>query len=260
MKTKSIYKGEEKDHEATDNSPEWVKDAIKFLTKISNGIRDGKKCLMLLRHSERENSTNPEILKSLGLTDLGKKMAQKFGSQIPNDIQINIKYSISPRCIETAEEIINGFRRVGGIYLNPKKIKPIKTLPMSSDNNYAIQLMILHPQYKFLKLWKEGNFPEAKLIPFNRFYENLSRILLETLNRPDINCFIVVTHDIFIAGLLLYWFNDNIVNEDWWPSFLGGAAILFKKNTASLILSGEDGYIPLGNSWNTIMKYFQQNN
>ncbi len=91
----------------------WIEQADKLLKNLAK-FPHGSKIILLLRHSEREETTFIGDGKELLLTPLGHKMANIFGQKLPLEKNIRIYHSLAKRCIQTANEVFNGITKKGG--------------------------------------------------------------------------------------------------------------------------------------------------
>jgi len=85
--------------------------------QIINGLKkfpDDSKIILLLRHSQRNEPKGFNVDADLNLTHQGREIAKIFGENLPKSKPIRLFHSKADRCRETAEEIFNGFKKIGG--------------------------------------------------------------------------------------------------------------------------------------------------
>ena len=91
----------------------WTAHARTIIENL-NKFPEDSKIILVLRHSHRNEPQIMEKVHKLRLTPQGHAIAKKFGESLPNNRPIRIFHSIIWRCEETAENIHNGFKEVGG--------------------------------------------------------------------------------------------------------------------------------------------------
>jgi len=95
------------------NEADWVDHSRKIIENIDKFPKDSK-IILILRHSHRNEPIIPEKVHKLRLTPQGHAIAIKFGESLPKDRPIRLFHSIIWRCEETALNIHEGFKSVGG--------------------------------------------------------------------------------------------------------------------------------------------------
>ena len=92
---------------------DWASQARNFVIKLKE-FPYHSKIVLVLRHSHRNEPKRLEEMRKLRLTPRGHAIAKRFGEALPIDRKIRLFHSIIKRCEETAENIHNGFKNVGG--------------------------------------------------------------------------------------------------------------------------------------------------
>ena len=154
-------------------------------------------------------------------------MARKFGKRLPKYRPIRLFHSPFKRCGETAELILEEFKKGSGRGLLKG---PLKTLygPGASLSFYIIESMKRNGE-QFIFRWAAGLYSDDMIKPFIPYCQNTERIIFKNINDAPPKCIdIYVTHDIFLMSLRFGWFGYP-PNEKW-VSFLGGMAFTLMEN------------------------------
>jgi broad specificity phosphatase PhoE len=209
-----------------------------------------KNIKLLIRHSIRQEikpDASIEEIEKAQLTKEGRKMAECFGESLEIEIG-TVSSSQSQRCIDTAQEIINGYNLNHAEYKQP--ILKTDMLQTSQCKNVPEE----RDSWERLKL--PGIFDcFAKNIDIPGFYsleEAVKRMLdyiFNTGNKKhtlDIYC----THDFQIAMLMLYLnesrekYKEVMFNRDW-PFMLEGMFLWEDKNKINITWRGDIKIIQL---------------
>ncbi len=219
----------------------WSSQAKRLIQGL-NQFPQNAKIVLLLRHSHRKESDDVKELESLGLTELGSKIANTFGSSLPKQRPLRLFHSPSPRCMETALKIIEGFQKVGGVSEYLGAISPLNET--KSSKGFITTQALKYRGIEFIKLWQENQFSKKDIIPFSEYcaiiYDNMI-YASNTAQEGGID--IHVSHDLFIVALRYGWF-DRIKKYEW-VSFLGGFAVSFNKSQNSLLDLGNQYLEPI---------------
>ena len=204
------------------------------------------KIVLFLRHSHRKSSNDPLELQKLGLTAKGYEIAKIFGTSLPKKRSLQIYHSPSPRCQETAESIVEGFRKIGG---SGNLMGTTSPLNKTKSNKEFITIQALkYRGIKFIQHWHDDFFPKESIVPFSDYCTNVYKQIKDNLMKtPNGGLNIQISHDLFIIGLRYGWFNRIIENE--WVSFLGGFAVSFHNGQFTLLDIGNISIEPI-QLWN----------
>ena len=201
---------------------------------IINGLKsfpDDSKIILILRHSHRNEPKILEEAYKLRLTPQGHAVAKKFGENLLKSRSIRISHSIIWRCEETASNIHEGFKNIGG------KSDLKGTLKILSD--IGINGEYFMDQYKtipFLDIfyrWVVGFYDPKGWTPFIEYCQKSAQLIMNQVdNSPEDGLNIFVTHDLNLMALRFGWFG---LPPERWVKFLGGFAFAFDKDRILLL-------------------------
>ncbi len=201
---------------------------IQGLTKFHQNA----KIVLFLRHSHRKSSNDPLELQKLGLTAKGHEIAKIFGTSLPRKRSLQIYHSPSPRCQETAESILEGFRKIGGSGNLMGTNSPLNNT--KSNRGFITTQALKYRGIKFIQHWHDDFFPKDSIVPFSDYCTNVYKQIKDDLmNTQTGGINIHISHDLFIIGLRYGWF-DRIFKKGW-VSFLGGFVVSLN-NSQNLFL------------------------
>lgn len=174
-------------------------------------------CAVLIRHSERSPFIKGQLGSTKGLTTRGKNMAYEFGRALPL-AKLNMYASPVPRCVETAEKILEGSEHLGEVFQDTFLGAPGAYV---SDPNLTIGFYVENPvKVMSLKYIESGTLPGH--YPIEIGTKRLLNFVLGTMREGEVS--VCVTHDAFlapfIASLTGYDFTDD------WTGFLDGCVIM----------------------------------
>jgi len=215
---------------------------IQGLTKFHKNA----KIVLFLRHSHRKSSNDPLELQKLGLTAKGHEIAKIFGTSLPKKRSLQIYHSPSPRCQETAESILEGFRKIGRSSKLMGSTSPLNNT--KSNRGFITTQALKYRGIKFIQHWHDDFFHKDSIVPFSDYCTNVYKQIKDDLNKTQpggIN--VHVSHDLFIIGLRYGWFNQITENE--WVSFLSGFAVSFHNGQKTLLDIGNLSIEPI-QLWN----------
>ena len=109
---------------------EWTNEARQIIDGLKN-FPDNSKIILILRHSHRNEAKGFKKAQKERLTPQGHAIAKKFGENLPRSRSIKIFYSIIWRCEETANNIHEGFKNVGGTSEVKGELFSIQTIGIS---------------------------------------------------------------------------------------------------------------------------------
>ena len=214
---------------------DWPKEA----RQIINGLKklpEDSKTILILRHSQRDEPKDLESLLKLRLTPEGHGIAKKFGEELPNNRTIRLFHSVVWRCQETAENILSGFKSVGGKGKMKGGFAPLFDLEASPD--FFPNQLKKFSVYQFFFRWVAGFYPPNIIIPLQKFSQKAAELIWRELKRaPDRSIDIHVTHDFLAIALRFGWF--GIPPDESWVSFLGGFALSFIEDEILLLNSNK---------------------
>lgn len=195
----------------------WLKSARELVNRIN--IED--RCMMLvIRHSHRDDSRDPAEVLMKRLTPLGHQMAAQFGSRLPPNHELELYYSNHPRCVETAEGVLKGFKAKGGSGLLKTDIRVLLG-PSGSGERIGDEMMALGGPV-FVNQWARGTLSNETIELISDFQK---RFISETIGRLlDANANTIqchVTHDLVLMGAKVVLFGLAATPANWCP-FLGG--------------------------------------
>jgi len=214
---------------------------VKILNEIYNKSKNLSNLIIILRHSHRINTKDPNILRNLGLTKKGKIFALNFGKKLPNFNKIKILYDNSIRCEETARMLYTGAKSSN---LNAELIGYFNSnILLSPDNNLLTKEPIEKGLDLFLEKYFSNNYPVNIIRPFKEYCSEIKSLFNNLIKNSINTTFIIITHDIFIKIFLKCLFN-NYYNEYYCPSFLGGFGFSIEYNNKfKLIFSGTQKFL-----------------
>lgn len=197
----------------------WGEPALSLLSQCRK-IDHSLPAVMHIRHSERPPIT-PESVVETSLTDRGREAAFEMGTQLPRYKKYRLFHSASNRAIETAEEIHRGLRSIdaealmGGVFIHPhndhEKFVGYLIRDLRSDRTAR----------PFFINWASGQFPPWEMEPYGMFAQRAASVMMKNLEELDSSGFdIYVSHDIWVAPFLFYWF--GIMPSIEWIEYLDG--------------------------------------
>ena len=202
---------------------DWPSEARQILEGL-NEFPDNSKIILLLRHSQRNEPEDFDVDADLNLTPEGRKIAHLYGKNLPKDKSIRLFHSKADRCRDTAEEIFNGFKEIGGEAVLEGNLLPLYRIGISLDS-----FMEENKKYDILEIfnrWSAGLYsPEfwPPLIPYSQKATELMWGEIENASEKALD--IHVTHDLHLLALRFGWF--GIPPSKKWISYLGGFAFSF---------------------------------
>ncbi len=209
---------------------DWTIHARKLIKGLYKFPKN-EKVILLLRHSERYDIESVWKPKELLLTPNGHQIAKKFGKKLPNDRPIRIFTSHAPRCQETASDIIEGFKKNGGIAELKGDLEPLYKLGV--DRNFFLNQIEDGDLIKYVQNWIKDAFPHDKAQLLLSYSMNSAKIIWNLILDAPKNCIdIHVTHEIPIMALRFGWF--NLLPDKKWVKFLGGIAFTFQNERIQL--------------------------
>ncbi|HDZ18044.1 hypothetical protein LCGC14_0950690 [marine sediment metagenome] len=213
------------------NQEDWVAHARNIIENLTK-FPEGSKIILVLRHSHRNEPAVNENVNKLRLTPQGHAIAKKFGESLPKDRFIKISHSIIWRCEETAENIHNGFRSIGG---NSELNGILTTLFDIGLKNRAFTDQIKKNHFRdVLFRWVAGFYLPEEWTPFTTYCQDAANLIWSNnINLPTNSIDIYVTHDWHTMSFRFGWF--GLPPDKNWVKFLGGFAFAFEDDQILLL-------------------------
>jgi broad specificity phosphatase PhoE len=173
------------------------------------------KLALLLRHGDREQIPQGEFGNEILLNEKGKQNSLAFGEALREFPIKRILSSPIPRCIQTAELIVEGFG-------NSIEIVSTKSLGdpglHTADEKVAGEFYLAHGFHEILR-----RFMRNEPVPGVPDLKHFSNIMTEFLNQntKENGLTIFVTHDSLIA-MYHFCLNGTVYTIDNWIDYLEG--------------------------------------
>ena len=214
---------------------DWASQSRDIINKL-NEFPTNSKIILVLRHSHRNEPKPKEDMREIRLTPQGHAIAKKFGESLPINRPIRLFHSYIMRCQETAENIQNGFKSVGGDSQLVGKFIPLYHLGI---NNRAILANLKNFNFKgLIYRWAVGFYSSKDWEPLASYCQNAAHLISKHLKDvPENGINIYVTHDWHLMSLRFGWF--GLPPDSQWVKFLGGFAFTFKEDHFLLLERGE---------------------
>jgi len=224
---------------------EWTKEARQIIDGL-NEFPNNSKIILILRHSHRNESPTLEKAQKTRLTPQGHAIAKKFGESLPSSRSIKIFNSIIWRCEETANDIDEGFKNIGGISQTKGILTPLQSIGITNREFFLNEFNNV-PILDIFYRWAVDFYNPNDWTPFMEYCQSTAQIILDQVkNSPDNGLDIFVTHDFNIMALRFGWFALLPKN---WVKFLGGFAFTIKEDQFLLFDDGELKPVPLPYWW-----------
>lgn len=221
---------------------EWLASARSLVDWLIQRPAD-ERCMIFLRHSQRDVIEDHSAQFSTGLTETGRRMSYEMGRRLPVDRPVRIFFSFVPRCHETAEELARGLYESGGEVVESDSIA-ILVMPEFSDEAVWENLQPDGENVtEFVNRWADGKFGNT----IESFAEYEARLLEATLgrlkNENDPIVHIHVTHDLAVLAFKRTLLKKPLEEEDR-ESFQGGFCVIIDKDDQwHLYNSGEESQL-----------------
>ena len=226
----------------------WTTDALTILENL-NKFPENSKIILILRHSHRNEPELNEKLHKIRLTPKGHAFAKKFGENLPKSRPIRLFHSIIWRCEETAENIHNGFKSIGGKSELKGEFTPLYKMGFDESNRDLFYRHIM--KYSFRKAlfrWVTGFYLPEEWTPFIQFIQNAANLIWDQLNdAPERGIDIFITHDWHVMALRFGWF--SLPPDKRWVNFNGGFAFTFEEDHILLLDYGELKQVEFPHWW-----------
>ncbi|MFW9941219.1 MAG: hypothetical protein ACFFFT_09270 [Candidatus Thorarchaeota archaeon] len=224
---------------------DWTTDARTIIENL-NKFPEDSKIILVLRHSHRNEPELNEKVQKLRLTPIGHAIAKKFGESLPKSRPIRLFHSIIWRCEETAENIHNGFKGIGGKSELIGEFAPLYKMGFNGDSFYN-HIMKYHFRNVLFR-WATGFYLPEEWTPFIQYIQNAANLIWGQIkDAPERGIDILITHDWHVMALRFGWF--ALPPGKRWVNFNGGFAFTFEKDNILLLDYGELKRIEFPHWW-----------
>lgn len=183
----------------------------------------------VIRHSKRDEITNPMDHKKVLLNTEGILMAQKWGESLSQEFDKIMVYS-SPveRCIQTAKCILEVFNEYKEVFLSDMLGEPGPFIYGNAWKSFE----------RFGTIGVVERLEKGEALPYIRNeaegVRNFLNYMRSEANKTDANTALVfITHDACIAPIINF-FTGEYFCKDHWIEYLGG--LKFQFNNSSLTI------------------------
>lgn len=177
-----------------------------------NGI---KKISIILRHSERFYSDNPDHEAFMNLTDKGKDLAFHFGGRLPATLVPHLRSSFIGRCIETAYLIDKGFTATHGLPVEHTRTTDLLSPFYVRDVDKVINHLDAIGDEAFLRKWFDNKIDTDIIDNPIKTADKLCQILIAQLDKSQDNQITIgVTHDWNIYPIREFKLNQPLETTD----------------------------------------------
>jgi hypothetical protein len=210
---------------------EWTNEARQIIDGLKE-FPDSSKIILILRHSHRDVQTSFEKGQKTRLTPQGHAIAKKFGENLPISRSIKIFYSIIWRCEETANNIHEGFKNVGGMSEVMGELESLQTIGIQDMQFYLNEFNNV-PILDIFYRWVVGFYNPNVWTPFIEYCQSTAQNIMDQVkNSPEKGLDIFITHDFNILALRFGWFG---LLPKKWVKFLGGFAFAIEEDQTLLL-------------------------
>ncbi len=224
---------------------EWVVQARNILKNL-NKFPEESKLILVLRHSHRDEPKILEKLHKLRLTPQGHAIAKKFGENLPKNRSLRLFHSRIWRCEETAEDIHEGFKNIGGKSELKGEFAPLYDIGINY-RSFLEQFKNYHFREILLR-WAAGFYLPEEWTPLIPYCQNAAHLIWNQLkDAPEKGLDIYVTHDWHLMTFRFGWF--GIPPDDRWVEYLGGFAFTFKEDHILLLDYGKIKSVEFPHWW-----------
>jgi hypothetical protein len=227
------------------NEDEWTEDARQIIDGLKE-FPDNSKIILILRHSHRNDPPALEGSQKVRLTLQGHAIAKKFGENLPSIRPINLFYSIIWRCEETAINLDEGFKNIGGTSKIMGDLLPLQSVGIT-DKDFFLNEFNNVPFFDIYYRWVVGFYNPDVWTPFMEYCQSTAHLILDQVkNSPENGLNIFVTHDFNVMALRFGWFG---LLPKKWVKFLGGFAFTIEEDQILLLDYGELKPLPIPHWW-----------
>lgn len=157
--------------------------------------RGVKKIAVIIRHSARhfDKAENDYLM---GLTEQGKELSHKFGTELPTGLVLRFFSSPLNRCIETASLIETGYLSKGG-KTETNKVSKTLGIFFAKDGKKAIKTIYKMGAFNFIREWFKGKISSDIVDDAEEASQKLIDFLLMKLQEQQENHIdVCVSHDL----------------------------------------------------------------
>jgi hypothetical protein len=202
---------------------DWPYEARQIIEGLKK-FPDKTKIILLLRHSQRNEPDDFDVNADLNLTLQGRKIANHFGKKLPTDKTVRLFHSKADRCRETAEEIFNGFKEIGGEAILIGDLLPLHHIGI--DLEFFLEENKKYDILEIFNRWSAGLYSPEHWNSLFLYSQKAADIIWEQIeNASEQTLDIHVTHDLHLLALRFGWF--GIPPSRKWVNYLGGFAFSF---------------------------------
>jgi len=224
---------------------EWTDEARKIIEGLKE-FPDDSKIILILRHSHRSETKGLEKAQKVRLTPQGHEIAKIFGENLPISRPINFFHSIIWRCEETAMDIHEGFKKIGGKSEIKGVLLPLQTVGMKSRDFFLSEFNNV-PFFDIFYRWVVGFYDPDIWTPFMEYCQSTAHMILDQVKTsPENGLNIFVSHDFNTMALRFGWFG---LRPEKWVKFLGGFAFAIEENQTLLLDYGEVKPVAIPHWW-----------
>ncbi|MFW9913070.1 MAG: histidine phosphatase family protein [Candidatus Thorarchaeota archaeon] len=212
------------------NSQKWLADASNLID-WSHSVNADLPLMILVRHSHRETIHTLMEMSETGITPLGEYLAKEFGRRLNAGRITEIHHSSVPRCEQTANEIANGIREMGG---KVQYVKPSHLLVGPKVTNMSLWEKVGDDGigvHTFVMSWERGELGDG-IEPFIDFSGRLKRGIFKWFKTAGRNSLhICVTHDLFLMAAQKSFLREE-AHQSQRPPYLGGCGLAMMEEKA----------------------------
>ena len=202
------------------NEGDWTDEALHIIDGLKK-FPDDSKIILILRHSHRGETTILQGSQKVRLTPQGHAIAKKFGENLPTSRPITIFHSIIWRCEETAKDIHDGFKSVGGESELKGELLPLASIGINEKEFYKKMFANGNVIDSFYR-WVVGFYDPNNWTPFFEYCQSAAHLFVDQVKKsPENGLYIFVTHDFNLLAFRFGWFG---LPPKKWVKFLGGFA------------------------------------
>lgn len=224
---------------------DWPSEARQIIEGLKK-FPDNSKIILILRHSQRNEPKDFDIDADLNLTLLGRKIAKIFGEKLPKDKPIRMFHSKTDRCKDTAEEIFNGFKEIGGEAVLKGNLIPLSRIGIRLE--FFLEENKKYDILKIFNRWTAGLYSPELWSPLIPYCQKAAQVIWTQIdNAPEKALDIHVTHDLHLLTLRLGWFGIPPGKE--WINYLGGFAFSFIEDKILLFNSNKLIHVEIPYWW-----------
>ena len=224
---------------------DWTDEARQIVDGLKQ-FSDDSKIILVLRHSHRDEPTILQGSQKIRLTPQGHAIAKKFGENLPISRPIKIFHSIIWRCEETAKDIHDGFKSMGGESEVKGDLFPLVSIGINTKEFYRSVFNLGNVMDTFYR-WVVGYYDPNDWTPFLEYCQSTAHFFLDQVkNSTENEVYIFVTHDFNLLAFRFGWFG---LPPKKWVKFLGGFAFTIEAEQTLLLDYGELKPVAIPHWW-----------